>query len=418
MPKLTDTQIRLAKPRDRAYKIFDADGLYLQVSPQGGKWWRFKYRWGGKEKLLSLGTYPAITLAVARERRDAARKQLAHGIDPSEARQSAKQAAHAADNFEAVAREWHGRARQAWTEQYAERVLRLLEADVFPWLGTRPVAELKSADVLEPVRLIEQRGALETAHRALQICGGVIRYAIATGRAEVDVTAPLRGGGRSGSGALAPVTAVHHAAITNPADVARLVRAIAGYRGSPITRCALRLLPLVFVRPGELRHAEWAEIDLDAAEWSIPAGKMKMRVAHLVPLSAAAVAILRELEPLTRTAEYVFPGVRDRERPMSENTIAAALRGMGFRQDEMSAHGFRAMARTILDEVLGFRPDLIEHQLAHTVRDPLGRAYNRTAHLEGRRAMMETWSRYLELLASPGIAPEDAKRLALASTTS
>lgn len=418
MPKLTDTQIRLAKPRDRAYKIFDADGLYLQVSPQGGKWWRFKYRWDGKEKLLSLGTYPEITLAVARDRRDAARKQLAHGTDPSEARKSAKQAAAAADNFEAVAREWHARARQAWTEEYAERVLRLLEADIFPWLGARQVAELKSADVLEPVRLIEQRGALETAHRALQICGGVFRYAIATGRAEADVTAPLRGGGRSGSGALAPVAAVHLAAITHPAGVARLMRAIAGYRGSPITRCALRLSPLVFVRPGELRHAEWAEIDLDAAEWNIPAGKMKMRVAHLVPLSAAAVAILREIEPLTGAAKYVFPGVRDRERPMSENTIAAALRGMGFRQDEMSAHGFRAMARTILDEVLGFRPDLIEHQLAHAVRDPLGRAYNRTAHLEGRRAMMETWSRYLELLASPGVTPEEAKRLALASTTS
>lgn len=418
MPKLTDTQIRLAKPRDRAYKIFDADGLYLQVSPQGGKWWRFKYRWDGKEKLLSLGTYPEITLAVARDRRDAARKQLAHGTDPSEARKSAKQAAAAADNFEAVAREWHARARQAWTEEYAERVLRLLEADIFPWLGARQVAELKSADVLEPVRLIEQRGAQETAHRALQICGGVFRYAIATGRAESDVTAPLRGGGRSGSGALAPVAAVHLAAITDPAGVARLMRAIAGYRGSPITRCALRLSPLVFVRPGELRHAEWAEIDLDAAEWNIPAGKMKMRVAHLVPLSAAAVAILREIEPLTGAAKYVFPGVRDRERPMSENTIAAALRGMGFRQDEMSAHGFRAMARTILDEVLGFRPDLIEHQLAHAVRDPLGRAYNRTAHLEGRRAMMETWSRYLELLASPGVTPEEAKRLALASTTS
>lgn len=418
MPKLTDTQIRLAKPRDRAYKIFDADGLYLQVSPQGGKWWRFKYRWDGKEKLLSLGTYPEITLAVARDRRDAARKQLAHGTDPSEARKSAKQAAAAADNFEAVAREWHARARQAWTEEYAERVLRLLEADIFPWLGARQVAELKSADVLEPVRLIEQRGAQETAHRALQICGGVFRYAIATGRAEADVTAPLRGGGRSGSGALAPVAAVHLAAITDPAGVARLMRAIAGYRGSPITRCALRLSPLVFVRPGELRHAEWAEIDLDAAEWNIPAGKMKMRVAHLVPLSAAAVAILREIEPLTGAAKYVFPGVRDRERPMSENTIAAALRGMGFRQDEMSAHGFRAMARTILDEVLGFRPDLIEHQLAHAVRDPLGRAYNRTAHLEGRRAMMETWSRYLELLASPGVTPEEAKRLALASTTS
>lgn len=417
MPKLTDTQVRNAKSRDRAYKLFDVDGLYLQVSPRGGKWWRFKYRWAGKEKLLSLGIYPEVTLAVARERRDAARKLLAHGTDPSEARRSAKQAAGSAANFEAVAREWHSRVRKAWTEEYAERVLRLLEADIFPWIGARPVGDLKSGDVLEPVRLIEKRGALETAHRALQTCGGVIRYAIATGRAEVDITAPLRGGGRSGSGALAPVTAVHHAAITNPADVARLMRAIAGYRGSTITRCALRLAPLVFVRPGELRHAEWAEIDLGAAEWNIPAGKMKMRVAHLVPLSSAAVAILRELEPLTSTARYVFPGVRDRERPMSENTIAAALRGMGFSQNEMSAHGFRAMARTILDEVLGFRPDLIEHQLAHAVRDPNGRAYNRTAHLDGRRAMMETWSRYLELLATPGVAPEDAKRLAMAAPT-
>jgi len=387
---MTDTKARNAKPKNKQFKLFDSDGLFMLVSPAGGKWWRFKYRFGGKEKLMSLGTYPEVSLSQARERRDAARKQVADGIDPSQARKALK-AARVQDEstFEVVAREWHIKFSQRWTPGHAAMILRRLELNVFPWIGARPIFNIKAPELLTVLRRIESRGALETAHRVKIICGQVFRYAIATGRAERDLTADLRG-------ALPPAKHKHHSAITDPEKVAGLLRAIDGYQGSFVIKCALRLAPLLFVRPGELRHAEWVEIDLDAAEWNIPAEKMKTSQAHLVPLARQSVEILRELYPLTGAGRYVFPSPRTSKRPMSDNAVLSALRRMGFEKEEMSGHGFRAMARTILDEVLRIRPDFIEHQLAHAVRDPLGRSYNRTTHLEERRKMMQTWADYLD----------------------
>jgi integrase len=387
---LSDTKARNAKPKKKQFKLFDTDGLFLLVSPAGGKWWRFKYRFGGKEKLLSLGTYPEVSLAQARGRRDEARKQVADGIDPSQARQAMKAAKIQNEStFEVVAREWHTKFTPTWTLGHAVTILSRLKLNVFPWIGARPIIEIKAPELLMALRRIESRGALETAHRVRAICGQVFRYAIATGRAERDPAADLRG-------ALPPVKPKHHSAITDPEKVAGLLRAIDGYQGALVTKCALRLAPLLFVRPGELRQAEWAEIDIEAAEWNIPTEKMKTRQPHLVPLASQAVEILRELYPLTGAGRYVFPSPRTSKRPMSNNGVLSALRRMGFEKDEMTGHGFRAMARTILDEVLQVRPDFIEHQLAHAVRDPNGRAYNRTAYLPERRKMMQTWADYLD----------------------
>jgi len=388
---LTDTAIRNAKPADKARKLFDGGGLYLEVAPSGGKWWRLKYRYGGKEKRLSLGVYPDVSLKDARERRDEARKLLANDIDPSEHRQAQKAAKEdrAANSFEVVAREWHAKHLPTWTEKHAETIIRRLELNVFPWLGGKPIADITAPQLLQVIRRIEERGALETAHRVLGCCGQVFRYAVATGRAERDPSGDLRG-------ALPPVKSQHFAAVTEPDQIAAVLRAIDGYEGTLPVRCALRLAPLVFVRPGELRKAEWADIDLDAAEWRYIV--TKTNTPHIVPLSRQAVAILRELQPLTGRGRYVFPSARSASRPMSDNAVLAAMRRMGIGKDEMSGHGFRAMARTILDEVLGFRPDYIEHQLAHAVRDPNGRAYNRTAHLPERRKMMQAWADYLDKL--------------------
>ena len=392
---LTDTAIRNAKPGPKPIRMFDGGGLYLEVAPSGGKWWRFKYRFGGKEKRLSLGVYPDVGLKEARERRDEARKLLAGDIDPGENRKAkqAAQADRAANSFEVVAREWFAKFGPTWSPSHGDRIIRRLERDIFPWIGGRPVADVTAPELLAVLRRIEGRGAVETAHRAQQNCGQVFRYAIATGRAQRDPSGDLRG-------ALQPVKEKHHAAITEPKAIGELLRAMDGYEGYFVTKCALRLAPLVFVRPGELRKAEWAEIDLDHAEWNIPAERMKMREPHLVPLSRQTVEILRELQALTGGGRYVFPGARTNGRPMSDNAILAALRRMGYAKDEMSGHGFRAMARTILDEVLHVRPDYIEHQLAHAVRDPNGRAYNRTAHLAERRKMMQQWADYLDGLKS------------------
>jgi integrase len=388
---LTDTAIRKAKPADKSQRIFDGGGLYLEISPAGGKWWRLKYRFGGKEKRLSLGTYPDTGLADARAKRDAARKLLAAGVDPSEQRKAEKAAGEerATNSFEVIAREWMG--RQTWVDDYRVKLESRMANDVFPYIGKRPAAELSAPEFLQVGRRIEERGAVESAHRALQVCGQVMRYAIATGRADRNPVTDLRG-------ALASPQVQHHAAITDPRELGGLLRAIEGYSGDPTTRAALKLSALLFVRPGELRHAEWAEFDLDAGEWNIPAGKMKMRQPHLVPLCDQVVAILRELHQLTGRGEYVFPGGRSPRRPMSNNAINAALRRMGYGTDTMTAHGFRATARTILDEVLGYRVDYIEHQLAHAVKDPNGRAYNRTAHLPERRKMMQAWADYLDSL--------------------
>jgi len=392
---LTDTAIRNAKPGAKPAKLFDERGLFLLVTPAGGKWWRLKYRFDGKEKQLSLGVYPDVGLKQARKRRDDSRKLLADGIDPSENRKATNSArtSSAANSFEVIAREWFAKFSPNWAPSHGDKIIRRLERDIFPWLGVRAIASINAPDLLTALRRIEDRGAVETAHRALQNCGQVFRYAIATGRAERDPTGDLRG-------ALPPVKQTHHAAITDPKAIGELLRAIDGYEGSFVTKCALRLAPLVFVRPGELRNAEWAEINLDLGEWNIPAERMKMREPHLVPLSTQAIKILRELYALTGNGRYVFPGARSSKRPMSDNAILAALRRMGIPKDEMTGHGFRAMARTILDEVLGVRPDYIEHQLAHAVRDPNGRAYNRTAHLAERKKMMQQWADYLDAVKS------------------
>jgi integrase len=402
---LTDATIRSAKPSDKPIRLFDGGGLYLEVAPSGGKWWRLKYRFDGKEKRLSFGVYPDVPLAGrkdkdtgtwidgARDKRDKARQLLAEGVDPAAHRKAVKSARadRASNSFEVIAREWHGKFAPRWADNHGERNMRRLERDVFPWLGSRPIADITAPELLKALRRVEGRGAAETAHRLRQICGQVFRYAIATGRAERDLSADLRG-------ALVSVRPVHLAAITDPKAIGALLRAIDGYQGQLVTKSALRLAPLVFVRPGELRMADWREIELDRAEWTIPADRMKMGHAHLVPLSLQAVEILRELHPLTGQGRYVFPSARTTARPMSNNAILAALRRMGFGKEEMSGHGFRAMARTVLDEVLHVRPDYIEHQLAHAVRDPLGRAYNRTAHLAERRAMMQQWADYLDRL--------------------
>ncbi|GGA01406.1 tyrosine-type recombinase/integrase [Dyella caseinilytica] len=394
---LSDTGIRKAPHPDKPKKLADGGGLYLLLNPNGSKWWRFKYRYAGKEKLLSLGTYPDTSLADAREKRDAARKQLAAGIDPGAHRKAEKAAGEerAANSFEVVAREWHAKQSKSWVELHASRIMLRLENDIFPWLGTRPIADISAKELLATLNRIVDRGAAESAHRVLQNCGQVFRYAIATGRAERNPAADLRG-------ALPSVKQTHLAAITDPNAIGALLRSIDGYQGSFVTKCALKLAPLLFVRPGELRQAEWTEFDLDKAQWNLPAEKMKMREPHLVPLAPQAVEILRELHALTGRGRYLFPSARSPQRPMSNNAVLSALRRMGYATDEMSGHGFRAMARTVLDEVLHFRPDYIEHQLAHAVRDPNGRAYNRTAHLTERKKMMQAWADYLDGLRAGG----------------
>ncbi|MBA4143829.1 MAG: integrase arm-type DNA-binding domain-containing protein [Nitrosospira sp.] len=388
---LTDTAIRNTKPSEKPIKLTDERGLYLLLKPNGSRWWRFDYRYGGKRKTLSMGVYPDVSLKDARNRRDEARKLLASDADPGENRKAVKAAKteKAENSFEVITREWYTKYSQTWNASHGERILRRFERDIFPWIGGKPIAEVAAPQLLATVRRIENRGALETAHRALGNCGQVFRYAIATGRATRDVSADLRG-------ALPPVKGEHFAAITEPKQVGALLRAMDDYTGSHIVKCALRLAPLVFVRPGELRKAEWKDINLDGAEWRYIV--TKTNTPHIVPLSTQAVEILRELQALTGRSRFVFPGARTNGRPMSDNAILAAMRRMGIEKEEMSGHGFRAMARTILDEVLGFRPDFIEHQLAHSVRDPNGRAYNRTAHLPERRKMMQQWADYLDKL--------------------
>jgi integrase len=388
---LSDTAIKAAKPHEKPYKRFDTGGLYLEVRPTGAKWWRFRYRFSGKDKLLSLGVYPDVALKQARQQRDDARKLVANGIDPSQKRKADKAAS--ADTFEGLAREWHAGKAKGWKPAHAGKVIRRLERHAFPYIGGKPINAVTKDDLLAVIRRIEGQGLQESQHRVLFICGQIFRYAAALDRADRDPTIALRGVLPSRK----KMTA-HYAAITDPKEAGALLLAIDAYQGTPEVKAALRLAPLVFVRPGELRHAEWAEIDLDRAEWNIPATRMKMGEPHLVPLSSQAVEILRELQPLTGSGRFVFPGARTNGRPMSENAVNVALRYMGYPKERMTGHGFRAMARTILDEVLNVRPDLIEHQLAHAVRDPLGRAYNRTKHLPERRKMMQQWADYLDAL--------------------
>jgi integrase len=342
-----------------------------------------------------LGVYPDVSLAKARARRQEARELLAEGIDPGAAKRDAKNAKliAAQHTFEAVARLWLEKTKPERAAITQEKVQNWLTHDLFPALGSRPISTIKPRDVLVALQRIEARGANESAHRVKSLCGQVFRFAVAIGLAERDVTVDLKG-------ALSSVKANHFAAITEPREAAKLLTAIHGYSGHPYAAAALKLAPLVFVRPGELRSAEWIEIDLDAAEWRIPGHKMKMQNDHIVPLAKQAVDILRALHAMTGHGKYVFPSIRTGDRCMSENTINAALRSLGFGKDVMTGHGFRAMARTILDEVLEERVDYIEHQLAHTVKDANGRAYNRTAHLPARRLMMQRWADYLDQLRS------------------
>ena len=394
---LTDTAIRNTKPSAKPQKLFDAGGLFLFVAPSGGKWWRLKYRFGGKEKLLSLGTYPEIALKDAREKRDVCRKQLAADIDPGAQRKAEKVAGveAGANTFEVIAREWHAQRAKSLEQTTLDGIMMRMEKHLFPRLGMRPISNINAPELLAVLRRAEAQELGETPRRLRQYCGQIFRYAIATGRADRDPAADLRG-------ALKPHKAQHHAAVTEPKAVGALLRAIEGFQGSPVTKTALCLAPLVFVRPGELRRAEWPEFDLEGGVWRIPAERMKMRDAHIVPLSRQAIAILRELEPLTnasdlRTSRYVFPSVRTRARPMSENTITAALRRLGYTSDEMTGHGFRSTASTLLNEQ-GWNRDAIERQLAHADRDGVRAAYNRAEHLPERKRMMQAWSDYLDTL--------------------
>lgn len=387
---LTDTAIRKAKVAGKPLKLFDGGGLFILVAPTGGKLWRLKYRFAGREKLLSLGSYPEVSLADARLARDEARRLLHEGTDPSAKRQAEKAArvAMVGNSFEAIAREWHAKFADTWAPSHAARLIRLLERDVFPWIGARPISQIAAIELLGVLRRIEERGALETAHRARVYTGVVFRYAIHTGRADHDPTSELRG-------ALPPKRNGHFAAVTDPEKLGDLLRTIDGYKGSTVVAAALKLAPMLFVRPGELRSMRWADVDLDNEVWAFLV--TKTRTEHVVPLAPQAVAILRDLKPLTGACAFVFPG-RTNTQPMSENAILAALRRLGVPKETASGHGFRATARTILDEVLGYPPHLLEHQLAHSVRDAMGRSYNRTAHLPQRRKMMAEWASYLDKL--------------------
>jgi integrase len=391
---LTDTFVKqvkhTGKPTGDRYS--DSGNMYLLVKA-GGKYWRMDYNHADNRKTLALGVYPAVTLAKARQRREKARELLADGMDPGAAKQEEKQAkaTAAANTFEAVAAQWLQATAANRAAITQDKVTNWLRKDINPHIGTMPISTIGPRDVLAVARKMEARQVFDSAKRIVQICGQVFRYAVAEGTAERDITADLRG-------ALQQAEKKNYAAITDPKQAGDLMRSIFDYSGHPCTLAALKLTPLVFVRPGELRTAEWSELDLDGAEWRIPGSKMKMKVDHIVPLSTQAVELLRSVQPLTGHGRYVFPSLRTGERPMSENTINAALRGMGYAKEVHCAHGFRAMARTIMDEVLGERVDLIEHQLAHAVKDANGRAYNRTAHLPARRVMMQTWADYLDKL--------------------
>lgn len=397
---LTDAALKSLKPADRPYKRHDEKGLFLIVKPNGSKLWRFRYQLARKTKELSAGgPYPETSLKEARAIRDEFRRQLRNGIDPSAARKTrqadaAIQAAFTQETFERIAREWHERQATAWSIDHAARVLRRLESDVFPWIGPRPLKDIPAPELLAVLRRIEARGVIETAHRTLSDCSNIFRYGIATGRAERDPAADLRG-------ALSPVKTTHFPAITRPEAIGELLRDLDGYEGQFVTRCALQLAPLLFVRPSELRQAEWREFDLNTAEWRIPAARMKMGDEHIVPLAWQALAILSDLHALTGSGRYLFPGLRTADRPMSENTVNAALRRLGYDKAEMCGHGFRSMASTLLHEQ-GFPSDVIERQLAHSESNKVKAAYNRAAHLPERRRMMQHWADYLSGLKQGG----------------
>ena len=423
--KAIKAAIKAAGAAGNPKRISDGGGLYFEARPTGAGWWRLRYWSGGKEGMLSLGTYPDVPLKLARQRRDEARAQVAAGTDPSEQRKADK-AAQAVKSeavrmaaaglpgpgtFEHAAREWHARMAPSWSTGHAVKVLALMVNDLFPYIGARPLAELAAPELLTHARRVEARGAVETAYRALKVAGAVFRFGVQQGYCASDPTRDLKG-------AIMLPVAQHRAAVTDPAKLGELLRAIDAYQGTPVVRAALALAPLVFLRPGELRKAEWAEFDLDGATWTIPAARMKGRLkakqngpAHVVPLAPQAVAILRDLHPLTGKGRYVFPNPLTHDRPLSDNGVLSALRRMGFGKDEMTGHGFRATARTIAAERLGIAPEVIEAQLAHAVGDALGRAYNRTKFMEQRRDMMVKWADYLDRLRDGAqVIPLSGKR--------
>ena len=389
---LNDTRVRSAKSREKAFKLSDERGLFLLVMPTGSRLWRLKYRVNGREKLISLGAYPDVTLKRAREKRDAARRLIADGIDPSVQRKAERAAL--AQSFEGVAKEWLELQTKSLAPETISILTARLDSGLYPYIGSRPISAITAQEVLSALRRIESRGRHETAHRVRALAGRVFRYAVATGRAQHDVAADL-------IGALAPVKSKNFASVIDPVRVGELMRAIHGYSGHPVTALALKLAPLVFVRPGELRAAEWPEFDLVNAEWRIPGERMKMGEPHVVPLSRQALAILHELQPLARGGKYLFPSLRTRDRPMSDNTINAALRRMGYTSEEQTGHGFRSMASTLLNEQ-GFPPDVIELQLAHTERNKVRAAYNKAQRLPERRKMMQAWADYLDGLRAGG----------------
>ncbi|WML91143.1 tyrosine-type recombinase/integrase [Thiothrix lacustris] len=390
---LTDTSAKNARPApDGTPKRYtDGGGLYLHVSTTG-KYWRYNYRIAGKQKTLALGVYPDTSLKQSREGHQAARELLARGVDPSSHKQALSDEckAMASNSFESVAREWFVKFSPQWVESHSSKIIRRLERDVFPWIGNAPIGELEPPDILKCLRRIEERGAIETAHRAKQDCGQIFRYAVATGRAKRDQTADLKG-------AIPPPKKGHFSAITDPIEVGELIRAMSGYKGALETRTALKLSAYLFTRPGELRRMEWIELDIEKAVWNIPAEKMKAGKAHSVPLPRQAVALLEEIRPLTGKRKHVFPSRTDTSKPMSDNTVRQALRRLGYDNDQMTAHGFRAMASTRLYE-LGYSSDVIEKQLAHAVGNEVRRAYDRSQHMAERTTMMQQWADYLDNL--------------------
>ena len=409
---LTDAQCRNAvcPPDKKQMRFADSGGMYLQVSPAGSRRWFLKYRIEGVEKKLALGSYPAVGLTAARKARDAAKLQKSEGRDPVQIRKVEKLKATnpAGDTFRVVAWEWYEKQAPQWSEAHAVRSKRQFERDLLPWLGDRRMKEIEPVELLATLRKVEERGAVETADRGLMLARQVWRYGVATGRVEKDITADLKG-------ALSPYRGKHFAAITDPVRLGELIRSIRAYRGGPIVRAALQLAPMLFQRPGELRGAAWAKIDLAGALWTIPAARMKREKdgkengdPHLVPLPRQAVEILRGLEGYTGHGVMVFPGERSHDRPISENSVRTALISMGYTSELQTWHGFRATARTMLAEVLECDPLVIEAQLAHAVRDANGRAYNRTQYLKQRTAMMQTWADYLDKLAASSVASHQA----------
>jgi integrase len=401
---LAETNVRNAKASNKPVTMFDGGGLYLLITQKGQKLWRFKYRFKGKGKLLSLGPYPEISLASARERREAARKQVANGVDPGEVKKAQAASAGLSENtFEVIGREWYSNKIACKSESHKKRTLARLENDIYPYIGSKDINDIEATELLACLRKVEARGAVETAHRIRSICSQIFRYALSTGRGQrgCDCAADL-------IGALSAPIRTNYAAITDPVKLSKLIQDLSFYNGSIIVKCALRLAPMLLTRPTELRQLEWCEVDFDNKLIDLPKERMKENRPHLVPLAPQAIALLKEIHPLTGHSKYVFPSVRTRVRSISDGTLNAALRQLGYDKTEQTTHGFRASSRTILDEVFGVRTDFIEHQLSHLVRDANGVAYNRAKYLEQRKKMMHLWADYLDYLeAGVGISSYD-----------